>query len=285
MHPSSTRPLLLRGVLVASLLMIAGLASVATATATPLPTVSITLSPSSITVSGALQSGAVNIVSVAAGGREPSPGLLLLKPGVSPAEVYALLDANKVGEEPNLVSRYASIVFDGETPSPEKNTEVQTDLAPGQYVAVNAEGDKSAKWPRTSFTVTAAAAPAALPAPQATERSIDFAFRGPTTLHDGELVRFENEGYVVHMDIAFPTSSRANAQKAVKALLAGKEKAVEKLIAGEPFSFAGPLTTGAYQQETIIAKPGWYVQVCFMDTQDGRDHTVLGMERIIKITK
>ncbi len=39
------------------------------------------------------------------------------------------------------------------------------------------------------------------------------------------------------------------------------------------------------QEETITAKPGIYVQVCFMQTQDGRDHTRLGMERIIKITK
>jgi len=27
------------------------------------------------------------------------------------------------------------------------------------------------------------------------------------------------------------------------------------------------------------------VQVCFMETQDGRDHTRLGMERIIRIVK
>ena len=48
---------------------------------------------------------------------------------------------------------------------------------------------------------------------------------------------------------------------------------------------SGPLSTGAFQQETITAKPGWYVQVCFMPTQDGRPHTRLGMERIIKIVK
>jgi hypothetical protein len=40
-----------------------------------------------------------------------------------------------------------------------------------------------------------------------------------------------------------------------------------------------------YQQETIAAKPGWYVEVCFMETQDKQAHTRLGMERIIKITK
>ena len=39
------------------------------------------------------------------------------------------------------------------------------------------------------------------------------------------------------------------------------------------------------QQEVLIAKPGFYVQACLMDTQDGREHTQLGMERLIKITK
>jgi hypothetical protein len=87
------------------------------------------------------------------------------------------------------------------------------------------------------------------------------------------------------MDLAIPTSSRASAVKAVKALLAGREKSLEKLISGEPFSFAGPLSTGSFQQETITAKPGWYVQACFMETQDGRDHTLLGMERIIRIVE
>ena len=286
MNPSRKWSRLLQGVAAAVLLVLASLATAAaTQAAPPLPTVSIALSPSSITVNGALQSGAVNIVSTAAGGKEPSPGLLLLKPGVSVAEVYALLDAGKVGNEPNLASRYVSIVFDGAIPAPGKSSEAQTTLAPGQYVAINAEGDDSAKWPRTSFTVTAAGAPSNLPAPQATERSIDFGFRGPSTLHDGELVRFENEGYVVHMDLAIPTSSRASAQKAVKALLAGNEKSFEKLVSGEPISFAGPLSTGGSQQETITAKPGWYVQACFMETQDGRDHTLLGMERIIRIVK
>jgi hypothetical protein len=43
----------------------------------------------------------------------------------------------------------------------------------------------------------------------------------------------------------------------------------------------GPIVCG----QTITAKPGIYVELCFMDTQDGRSHTQLGMERIIKIVK
>ena len=58
-----------------------------------------------------------------------------------------------------------------------------------------------------------------------------------------------------------------------------------RIVSGQPVDFHGPLSQGAFQQEVITAKPGWYVQVCFMDTQDGREHTLLGMERIIKITR
>ncbi len=121
-----------------------------------------------------------------------------------------------------------------------------------------------------------AGAALALPAAQATEKTIEFGFRGPTTLHDGEVVRFENEGFLVHMDIAFPVKNMKAAQKAVKDLKAGNEKAVEKLIAGPPVGFYGPLSHDAFMQETITAKPGIYVQACFMETQDKRDHTQPG---------
>ena len=107
--------------------------------------------------------------------------------------------------------------------------------------------------------MTAAASPAALPTPEATIRSIEFGFRGPSTLHDGELVRFENEGFLVHMDIAFPVKNMKAAKQIVKDLLAGKEKGLEKLVAGRAVGFAGPLSHEAFQQETITAKPGWYV--------------------------
>jgi hypothetical protein len=284
MNQSNARPRISRGILTMLLLIATGLLSAGSATAAPLPTLSLTLTPSSISVGGVLQSGAVDVVSTATGGQEPSPVLFLLKPGVTAAELYVELDANKIADEPNLASSYGSIVFNSFT-APGHRSEAQTVLQPGQYVALDAEGEKSAMWPRTSFTVTAAAVPTTLPASQAIERSIDFAFRGPSTLHDGELVRFENAGYVVHMDLAVPTRSRASARTVVKDLLAGRQKSIEKLLTGDPISFAGPLSTGGFQQETITARPGWYVQVCFMATQDGRDHTLLGMERIVKIVK
>jgi hypothetical protein len=267
---------------VSGLLLAAGLAAAGSARAAPLPTLTLTINSSSVTVGGTPQSGAVNVVTSATGVKEAGAILFQLKPGVSVEEVVAFL-AGKASRDPNTAARYGSIVFDAEAPATGKG-EAQTNLAPGQYLALATAGEGPPKF-HAAFTVAAAAAPAVLPAPQATIRSVEFGFRGPSTLKDGELVRFENEGFLVHMDFAFPVKSHAAAQKAVKAVLAGREKQLRPLVAGEPVGFAGPLSTGGYQQETITAKPGWYVQVCFMETQDGRDHTRLGMERIIRITK
>jgi hypothetical protein len=261
-----------------------GILTTGAAQAATLPTVTATVSATSITVSGALQSGAVNIVSTATGGKEPSVVLFLVKPGVSLAEVYAFLDSNKFGSDPNAAVKYGSLVFDQEA-GKGKPSEAQTVLAPGQYVALNAEGEKASKWPRSSFAVAASPSPVALPAPQATEKTIDFGFRGPAVLHVGQLVRFENEGALVHMNIAFAVKSKKAAQKVLRGLATGHEKGLEKLSSGPPIGFAGPISTGAFQQSTITAKPGWYVQACFMQTQDGRPHTLIGMERVIRVVK
>lgn len=254
------------------------------AQAATLPTVTATVSPTSISVTGALQSGAVNIASTATGGKEPSVVLIKLNPGVSAAEVFAFLATNKASQDPNTISKFGSIVFDVEAGTG-KPTEAQTVLGSGQYVALNAEGEKSSKWAHSNFAIADSPTPAALPAAQATEKTIEYGFKGPATLHVGEVVRFENEGYLVHMDLGFAVKSKKAAQKVAKGLLTGHEKGLEKLVAGPPANFAGPLSSGAVQQETLAAKPGWYVQVCFMPTQDGRPHTRLGMERIIKIVQ
>jgi hypothetical protein len=281
---ASPRRMIASAIATAIVAALAGVLTAGAAQAAPLPSVTASVSATSISVSGALQSGAVNVASTATGGKEPSVTFVKLNAGVSITELFAFLDSNKASGDPNTVRKFGAIVFDTEA-GKGKPSEAQTVLAPGQYVALNAEGQKSSKWPRSSFAVAASVAPAALPAAQATEKTIDFGFKGPSVLHVGELVRFENEGNVVHMDFAFPAKSKKSAQKIVKALASGHEKGLEKLVAGPPVGFAGPLSTEAFQQETITAKPGWYVQACFMTTQDGRPHTVLGMERIINIVK
>jgi hypothetical protein len=39
------------------------------------------------------------------------------------------------------------------------------------------------------------------------------------------------------------------------------------------------------EQQVMTNKPGYWVLACFMNTQDGREHTQLGMERVIRIVK
>lgn len=276
------RGTILAGLLAASaLLAVAGSAQAATPPAATLPTVSLAVTTTSITVGGTPQSGGVNIVSTATGVKEASVLLVLLKPGVSPAELYAYLEA-KHKRDINASSKFGSIVFATEAESGHTN-EAQTNLQPGQYVAVAGVGEGPPKL-HTSFTVTAAKAPASLPTPQAIERSIDFGFLGPTTLHVGELVGVENEGWVVHMDVALQVKNLKAAKHVVKLFLAGKEKQAFKLATGG-LSLSGTVSHGAYQQVTITAKPGVYVQACFEDTQDGRAHSRLGMVRIIKVVK
>jgi hypothetical protein len=281
---ASTRRTIASAVAAGAVVALAGGLLTASSQAAALPTVTATVSPTSVTISGALQAGAVNVLATATSGKEPAILLFQVKPGVTINEVYAYLESNKLANDPNAASKFGTITLDAEA-AKGKPTETQTTLAPGQYIAMNPEGEKPSKWPRTSFAVAATPSPLALPTPEATERTIDFGFKGPAVLHDGELVRWENEGYLVHMDFGFPVKSRKAAQKVVVALLTGHEKGLEKLAAGPPAGFAGPLSPGAFQQSVVTARPGWYVQVCFMETQDGRPHTRLGMERIIKISK
>jgi hypothetical protein len=285
MHKRSSRRGSLRGALVLSALALAGLLSVGASSeaASTLPTLTVAITPTTITVAGAEQSGAVNVVTTATGTKEADTTLILLKPGVTLAEAEALLSSNAASGDPNTVSKIGAVVFDAE--APKGASEAQTSLVAGTYLAINPEGSKSSKWAHSSFTVTASAAPVALPKPAAVVKAIDFNFRGASTLHDGTTVGFENAGYVVHMILGFPVKSKKAAAQVIKGLKAGKEKSLEKLIAGPPVGFAGPLSTGGYQQETITARPGYYVLVCFMDTQDGREHSTLGMEKVIKIAK
>jgi hypothetical protein len=273
----------LRGLLVAAILAAVSLVSVGAAQASTLPTLTLAITKSSITVGGSTQSGGVNVVSTATGVKEASAILFLIKPGVTVAEVESALKSG-AGKDPNKSSKYGSIVFDGAASSGHAS-EAQTILAPGQYLALAGTGEGGPTKLKAPFTVTVAKSPATLPTPQATIRTIEFGFRGPSTLHDGELVRFENEGFLVHMNLAAPVKNLKAAKQAIKLLRAGNEKQLEKLIIGPPGGFAGPLSHEAFQQETITAKPGIYVEVCFMETQDGRSHEQLGQERIIKIMK
>jgi hypothetical protein len=267
-----------------------GLAAVAILTVAPasgaatpkaLPTITVALTGKSVAVGGTPVSGAVNITSTTTGVADAEPTLLRLNPGATFAQAFGAAAAHH--GDPNYLDPYGSIVFDADAP---KGTSTeQTVLTPGTYVALDTSGNNPAKWPQTQFTVTDAGSPAQLPAAQATVKSIEFGFTGPSSFHSGEVVRFENAGFLVHMADAFGVKNTRDAKKVIALLKAGKDRQAQKLATQNFFAFAGPVSSGAVQQGVVHAKPGAYILACFMNTQDGREHTQLGMERMIRVTK
>lgn len=243
-----------------------------------LPTITLTMTGKQITVGGELQSGGVRIVSKVTNEAQASPALVRLDPGVTVSQFVAALP--KLAADPNNIDGIGSIVF---TPQANKGTSsVQTTLEAGQYVALDLA--PSGAPPMTTFVITQSQSPASLPKPQATMASIEFAFRGPAVLHDGELVRFANNGFLVHMIVAARARSAAGAHEIARLLKAGKNGQAQHL-ATNFFAFDNLLSRGAYQQFVIHNRPGYWVLACFMDTQDHREHTTLGMERVIQILK
>jgi hypothetical protein len=180
--------------------------------------------------------------------------------------------------DPNALTPFGSLSVAADAPGT-----VETVLTPGNYVALNLTGNGPAA-NVAQFTVTPSSSPAPLPAAAATETSIEFGFKGPNVLHDGTIVRAENGGFLVHMDVLIGARDKAGAEKIAALLRAGKDKTAQKLATGF-VDLMDPASPGAMQQEVLNAKPGDYVQACFMGTQDGREHTQLGMERVIRIAK
>ena len=175
--------------------------------------------------------------------KEPQgqPLLVRLNPGVTPDQTYAFL-TTRAARDPNNVRRVGSIVFAAE--ADKGVSHVQTSLQAGQYVAIDVAGNNPAKFAHTSFTIAQAAQPAALPKPQATIKALDFAFRGPRTLHRGELLRVENDGFLVHMIVATEARNATTAPEVVKALRAGDDERARRLSIGGVV-FANTVSPGA----------------------------------------
>ncbi len=257
---------------------VVGLAAVTGASAaSTLPTLSVAVTgKTGIAVSGSTVSGAVSVTSTFSGKGQGAYGLVRLNQGVSFSEALHAVQSHH--GDPNALTPFGSLLVAADAPGT-----IQTVLTQGNYVALNLTGNGPA--PNVAqFTVTQSSSPAALPAPAATETSIEFGFKGPKVLHDGTIVRVENGGYLVHMDSLIGARNKASAQQIAALLKAGKDNKAQKLATGF-VDLMDPASPGAMQQETLNAKPGYYVQACFMDTQDGREHTMLGMERVIRIAK
>jgi hypothetical protein len=264
--------------------IVAAAAAISGATATAagtLPTLALNMNGKSITATTSVPAGAINIVSTVSGEPVGSPTLVRLNDGVTFAQAFAAV--GKGHGDPNALDGLAVIVAN--PMAPKGTSTAQTVLTPGSYVALDTEGGNPQKWPTANFTVTPNSSPATLARAQATVAAQEFRFTGPSKLHDGELVRFENEGYLYHMIIAIPVKSKKNARLLTTYLEAGQDHKAEKLASGQPSQWMGTVGHGAMHQQVLNAKPGTYVLACFMGTQDGREHTRLGMVRTINVVK
>jgi hypothetical protein len=262
--------------------LVAGVAGASAAST--LPTLNIALAgKTGISVSGSEVSGAVNVVSTFTGKGGPgSFALVRLNPNLPPQTAeqqgFAAVQSHH-SDEDALTATGSSVVASAQAPGT-----IQTVLQPGAYLVLNVTG--MGQPGVTMFTVTKSGSPASLPAARATQTAIEFGFRGPTTLHNGTIVRAQNGGYLVHMIDLLGVKSKADGQVALAGLKAGKsQKFFRPLSNGVFLSLLDPASPGAMQQTVLKAKPGWYVETCFMDTQDGREHVQLGMERLVHVVK
>jgi plastocyanin len=251
----------------------------ASSQASQLPTLKLALSKHKVTVSGQTVSGAVDVATSVSGEPMDNATLIHLKPGVTATELGKKLAG--LGEESDLdaIDSYGTLVLDSQDAAAGAITHTEVNLPAGNYVALN-DGNAHAV-----FSVTQSKSPAKLPTPQATVSSVEFGFTGPTTLHDGELVRFKNYGYLIHMVQAAQTASTETATEAEEDLHNGDTTDAEKLALSPLEMWSGPLSSGGEQQYVFNAPPGVYVIFCSMNTQDGREHFQLGMTRTITVVK
>ena len=206
---------------VASILTV-GVTSATSAASSGLPTLKLALNGRSVLVSGALQSGAVNVVS-SVSVTHTEPVLIRLNPGV-PFSAFAQAGAaiNAHHGDLNYLGPYGSIVFD--VSADKGTTSAQTTLQPGNYLAVDLSSSNPDP-PHATFVIGQAPQPMSLPMPGATISAIDFAFRGPSTLHDGELVRFQNSGFLVHPIQGIGVKNATTAKRLTALLRAANDKA------------------------------------------------------------
>lgn len=228
--------------------------------------------------SSSVESGAISVVSTFSG-KLPrdgaSVGIIRLHPGVTVQQAAGAVMHHH--GDLDALTPYASLVVSANAPGT-----VETTLTPGSYVALNTSGNG----PTPSFapfTVVASSSPAALPAASATETAVEFAFHGPRVLHNGTIVRARNGGYLVHMVTLIGVRDAAVGRTVMDLLRAGKDRQAQKLASPRFASLLGPASPGAVQQQVLHAAPGYYIEACFMDTEDHREHTQLGMERLVRV--
>lgn len=245
-----------------------------------LPTMNIALNgKKGISVSqNTVPSGAVNVVATFSGKGTGSYAIVRLHDGVTLQQAFHAVQSQH--GDLNALTKFGGIFVAAEAPGT-----VQTVLKPSDnYYALNVTSHGA---PAVApFKVHNTGSPAALPKASSTQKAIEFGFKGSRKLHEGTTVRARNEGYLVHMIDLIGAKNKKAAHKLASGLRKGKSrKALRPYLNGQFVDLLDPASPSALQQFKLHAKRGYYVEACFMDTQDGREHIQLGMERVVRVVK
>ncbi len=251
------------------------------------PTVTVRLGPGSVTFQGAdaLAAGPTRFAFSNASRRgEANPSLVALRPGVTVAQVRALLKRPNV--EPGAFKRLV-IFKGGGTARPGGSYNATVTLESGvTYVVVNAL-DNLARSPSASFTVGQASSGASAPTPAATVGVYDFAYGMPATLPRRGVVRFENRGQKLHIAVAFRLRPGASRPAAVRALIRNQERQLGRLIVERDVIEPLGLVSGgaATDVEVNFPRTGNWVFACFIsDGERGNpSHNTLGMVKAFRV--
>jgi hypothetical protein len=262
----------------------AGVITAPAAAQQPVPTVTVTASPTAVTLdaTGPIPSGPtrMNFVRPAGVTKELDGYIALLVPGVTVEQLQKTLVAEEKTEGEaslGLVSLQASTLI----PARQASAALTFNVKPGlTYVLVIEQPNDKAPTARsiTTFSSGTAANGATAPAPSATIRMEGLRFRGPSTLKQSGTVRFENRDGVPHFALAFPLRKGTTSAQLGKSVT--NERAFNKLVAGAPFMAQNVLSGGdtANDQELKFPKKGRYGMLCFID-----GHERLGMYKIITV--
>jgi hypothetical protein len=130
----------------------------------------------------------------------------------------------------------------------------------------------------TSFT-TGTATGARAAEPDARIRMVDYGFRGRKTLPRNGRIRVQNLGTTVHFAIAFPLRPGVGARRVGRAFRGGNERAIGRVVAGEPVDVQGLISQGSTNDKRVrFPRRGRYAMVCFFG-----EHNRLGMYRVYRV--
>jgi hypothetical protein len=245
---------------------------------TPPPTITVTASESSLSVSATspVASGPTSFDIVKSSGDELEITIAALREGVTVAEFTDALRKN-----PDSAIEMAYLDSGASLTAREARKAVTVSLRPSStYVVVNLTGENPADWEISEFTTSATANGATAPQADARVRIVDLRFRGASRLPRNGVVRFENAGWAPHFAFAVPLKRGARPRAVGRALRRNNERQLGRLVdfsrGVEPLSL---ITRGAVTyNEVRFPRRGRYVMTCFFE-----GHNTMGMYRFIRV--